>query len=415
MASPLGFAAAKATFGPAPIAGMGRMKTLLSGLVVALVAGVAYLACEGAYSLWRADQTGTSLGYQLSARAKASLEPAGDGPGKLASRVIVQNGQVEALLPSFRDFGVALGNTPFDELRTDLATVNYEEDGCKLLKPNLHKTMTYLRSLVYDPFNPPMAFFDATRAQPVEVATFMAAYGVRPLSYRTNEYGERMTLPIVERPHKAIVAGDSVANGAGVSDGETIASRLQFLAPGLQYINIGVGGAEARDVICNLRRAGERYRGQIRKLIYVYCENDFKAAEPFGRPEEVIAWLTDFVREQAIDNVAIVYAPFIFNIFPETTRLRGHRGWDHKYRAEEKGRLRALAVGAGFAWVDIADLARDEMARGRSIFAGLALFVDIVHLSPRGSELLASRILKSDLLAERHPQPDGSHLQTSAP
>jgi hypothetical protein len=391
---------------------MGRMKTLLSGLVVALVAGAAYLVCEGVYSLWRADQAGTSLGYQLYASVSASFRPSGDRP---ADRVIVQESQIEALLETFRAHGVALGNTPFDELRTDLATINYEEDGCKLLKPNLDKTMTYLRSLVYDPFNPPMAFFDTGRPQPPDMAAFMAAYGVRPLSYQTNEYGERMTLPIVERPHKAIVAGDSVANGAGVSDGETIASRLQFLASGLQYINIGVGGAEARDVICNLRRAGERYRGQIRRLVHVYCENDFKADEPFGRPDEVIAWLTDFAREQAIDDVTIVYAPFIFNIFPETTRLRGHRGWDHKPRTEEKQRLHELTAGAGFAWVDIADLAQAEMTRGKSIFAGLALFVDIVHLSPRGSELLASRILKGDLLAERHPQPKGSNLQTSAP
>ena len=383
------------------------MKTLFSGLVALLVAGVALLACEGAYSLWRTHQPGTSLAYQLYASARASLWPSGERAADLASRVIVQDSQVQGLLETFRAHGVALGNTPFDELRTDLAALNEEAEGCKLLRPNLDKTMTYLRSLVYDPFNPPMAFFDAGRPQPPDVAAFMAAYGVRPLSYRTNEHGERLTLPIVARPGKAIVAGDSVANGVGVSDDETTASRLQSLDPGLQYINIGVGGAEARDVICNLQRAGERYRGQIRKLIYVYCENDLKADEPFGRPDEVIAWLTDFAREQAIDDVTIVYAPFIFNIFPETTRLRGHRGWDHEYRAEEKQRLRDLSTAAGFDWVDIGDLAQDEMARGQSIFAGLALFVDIVHLSPRGGALLASRLLGRDVLAGRDRQAEG--------
>jgi hypothetical protein len=377
------------------------MMKLLSGLVVLAVVALAYLACEGAYSIWRGDEPGISLGRQLYASVQTTLNSPSNPPADLADRVIVNEGQVEPLLESFRAHGVGLGNTPFDQLRTDLAAANYVEDDCRFLKPNLHKSMTYLRSLLHDPLNPPMAFFDADRELPAEAIAFMAAYGVRPLTLRSNERGERLTLPVVERPLKAMVAGDSVAQGAGVSDGETTASRLQLLDRTLQYVNIGVGGAEARDVICNLRRAGERYAGQIRKLIYIYCENDLKEDEPFGRPEEVIAWLADFAHGQSIDDVTIVFAPFIFNVFPETTRFRGHRGWNHEYRAEEKQRLRDLTAAAGFGWVDIADLAQDEMARGTSIFAGLALFVDIVHLSPHGSELLASRILGRDALARR--------------
>jgi hypothetical protein len=94
--------------------------------------------------------------------------------------------------------------------------------------------------------------------------------------------------------NKAIIAGDSVANGVGVSRDGTTASSLQRLVPAPPHINIGVGGAE--------------------------------------------------------------------------------------------------------------DLAPGEMAQGQSIFAGLALFVDIVHLSPRGSELLASRLLGRGVLAGQDPQ-----------
>lgn len=156
------------------------MTKLLSGLVILIVAGVAYLVCEGAYSLWRAGQPGVSLAYQLHASARQRGQPPGGPPAELADRVIVHQGQIEPLLDSFRAHGVGLGNTPFDELRTELAALNHVEDGCQLLKPSAHKTMTYLRSLLHDPFNPPMAFFDADQRLPPEVVAFFAAYGRPP-------------------------------------------------------------------------------------------------------------------------------------------------------------------------------------------------------------------------------------------
>ena len=60
------------------------------------------------------------------------------------------------------------------------------------------------------------------------------------------------------------------------------------LDPTREYINIGIGGADAADIVCALDKAGRRYKGQIEELIYVYCENDINPTKPYGTPREVL-------------------------------------------------------------------------------------------------------------------------------
>jgi hypothetical protein len=40
-----------------------------------------------------------------------------------------------------------------------------------------------------------------------------------------------------------------------LNDSETLASRLQLRNPDKQYVNIGIGGADATDIQCALERA----------------------------------------------------------------------------------------------------------------------------------------------------------------
>jgi hypothetical protein len=92
----------------------------------------------------------------------------------------------------------------------------------------------------------------------------------------------------------------------------------------------------------------------VQELIYLYCENDFNEDESMGKPEAVMSWLRQFVRSQAITRTSIVYAPYVFNVVPEVTRVPGERGERFKHHADEKARLLALVQDAGFAWIDSA-------------------------------------------------------------
>jgi lysophospholipase L1-like esterase len=285
---------------------------------------------------------------------------------------------------SLKAAGAGLGNSPYRELIREVAAVNTREEGCSVQKPNLHKTTTHLRSNLFNPLDPLLIFYDSDPNLDSEIRKLIDTYGVRLTTLTTNEQGERTTLPAVASDRKVIIAGDSVAHGATIDDSETISSQLQALDPTRQYINLGINGADAPDIICALDKAASRYKGQIEELIYVYCENDFEP-ETYGTPESVVSWLKNFVKTQGIGKVTVVYAPYIYNVAPQYTRFRGYSGEHHPTYSRERAALAALVGEAGFRYIDISDLALAEAARAKTQFAALSLFSDHVHLSPYGT------------------------------
>ncbi|MGH7291028.1 MAG: SGNH/GDSL hydrolase family protein, partial [Myxococcota bacterium] len=198
----------------------------------------------------------------------------------------------------------------------------------------------------------------------------------------------RLTLPVVDANDIVLVAGDSVANGAMLDDSETISSRLQGEDPHRRYVNLGIVGAQTSDIACALERAARRYHGRLRELIYVFCENDFDDATP----EEVIAGLVAFAEREQIRQVVLVYMPYIYNVVPEMTRIRGHSHYNYPTYRNEKRALLAQARQAGVAIVDFVDIANDEQRALATQFAPLALYVDHTHPSPRGVQRLVAAI-----------------------
>jgi hypothetical protein len=363
-------------------------------ILVLLAVAVPWLLAEGVYSVTRGAQAETSFAYALLSRWLWQGKLPDFDPRDPNTRVVERLEQIERLVPELRANGVGMGNSPFKELKTEEAGVNTEEGGCVAQKPNQDKSMSFLRSSLFNPFDQATYFYDRQRTMPPDVARFFGRYGFRTVHFRTNEHGERVTLPAVDSPRKVIVAGDSVANGVLLDDAETVASQLQAADPERQYINLGVARAAAKDITCLLDRAAERYRGAIERIVYVFCENDFAPGEPYGRPEELVAWLADFQRQQGVRQVTLVYVPYIYNVVPEVTRIRGHSHFYFPTYGDEKRRLLDLSKAAGFAVVDFFEIADREAAAGGSQFAPLALYLDHTHLSPVGVKRLLPAIEK---------------------
>jgi hypothetical protein len=290
-----------------------------------------------------------------------------------------------------RAAGVGLGNSHYEQLRTREASTGDSVDGCPQNRPNIYKTFTYLRTPLFEMFNPIVMFYDSGRELSQPLQRFVERYGIRLTTFTTDEFGQRTTVPSVDRDDTVLVAGDSVAAGAMINDHETLASELQRRDPQRRYVNLGKGGAEAAEIRCNVELAAKRYRN-VQELIYVYCENDFDDDESMGTPEAVMTWLREFVREQGIERTTIVYAPYIFNVVPELTRVPGERGERFKDHADEKARLMTLVQDAGFAWVDFGELALAEADARGTPFAALGLYIDVVHHSPLGVERLADAL-----------------------
>jgi hypothetical protein len=226
------------------------------------------------------------------------------------------------------------------------------------------------------------------------VRAFLDRYATREVRLRTNEWGERWTLPALDAPGIVLVAGDSVAHGSLVEDAETLASRLQARDPSRRYVNLGVGGADGPDIACGLERAAARYRGRVRELVYVYCENDFEPGEPLGEPEEVMDRLEALVAREGISRVSVVLAPYFYNVVPHLTRFRGYRGWNYPANASQRERLEARVRAAGFRWIDPSELALEAAVREGSELAALGFFADHVHWSPAGTARVAEALLR---------------------
>src|SRR5262249_16191258 len=153
---------------------------------------------------------------------------------------------------------------------------------------------------LFDTFDPLNYFYDTGKTLPPDLQTFLDRYTFRKVHLTSDANGYRITVPAVQSPDKIIVMGDSLGMSAMVDDSETLASQPQVADPTHQYINIGVGGAGAEDVVCNLERALKRYPGQIRGVIYPFCENDLHARHPLGAPERMIPRLAKIKADNGI-------------------------------------------------------------------------------------------------------------------
>lgn len=364
---------------------MDRSKLLGALLPVAAVA-LGIVLVEGAYSLAHGSRAQVPLIHRIFWRLAG---PPDSEPG---SRVISHPEQIERLLDALLHDRVGIGNSPYEELKTPETRVNLDLDGCWSQKPDQRKTLQFLRSNLFNPFDPLTAFYDRHRELSPEVRELLERHGFGAVDHTTNEHGERLTLPAIEARRIVLVAGDSVANGILLDDEDTLASRLQARDEARRYANLGVSGARTSDILCQLERAAGRYEGRVEELVYVFTENDLRDDDVVDAASELVPRLTTFAEREGIGNVVFVYVPYIYNAVPETTRVRGHSHYDWPTFHEKKRRLLSEAEAAGFRVFDFLEISDRVQRQEGTLFAPLALYLDHAHLSRRGTRLLADEV-----------------------
>ena len=357
-------------------------------ITMVVMIALTVLAAVGLDAILHLRRPYTSLAHQALATLQPYTPP--DGPDWPE---LTDESQIKPYIAELKANGVGLGNSPYRELVTDEARVNYWVGGCQRMKPNLKKTISFMRSELFNNFDPLNYFYDSARTLPADLQQFLDKYSFRRIHLTSNENGERLTLPAVQSADKILVAGDSLGMSAMVDDDETLASQLQAADPTHQYVNIGIAGADASDVVCALEAAAKRYAGQIKAVIYPFCENDLHIHKPYGTPETLIPWLAKFRDENHIASFTIIYMPYIYNTVPELTRIPGHAQFDWRRNGAEKARLLALADKAGFRALDYTRIAEAEKKAGGSEYSAFALYVDQAHLSRLGIKRLVDVLL----------------------
>ncbi len=177
-------------------------KTVIGVLAVGMLCVVVVLIGEGVNSVVRWDKLDGSVTYhtylliQKALRTGKTVTVNHEGP---PFTWLLDRSELDALVPKLKADGVGLGNTDYRVLKDNTSiAINEEEGGCLVQKPNVRKTVTYLRSNIFNPLDPPVLFYDSDHKLDPQIGKLIDTYGLRPVTLTTNERGERNTVPAVE-------------------------------------------------------------------------------------------------------------------------------------------------------------------------------------------------------------------------
>lgn len=386
-----------------------KYSVLIGCSVSIVVSVVTLLAGEGLYIIAQKGKPTTSLMYKVYKKFLAHPEPVrNEQETKLTSQeteisqllpnYLSDRQEIEALLDEFKSSGVLLGNTPYKELLNVEARLTYVDEETQTLKtkPNTTVMGSYLRSRIFYNWDP-VVFQKRKNDSSItqQIKEFTSKYAFQEVIHSTNEKGERITIPQVESQEIILVVGDSNAFSVMVNDDETLASVLQQRYPKVKFINAGVTGGRITDTFQILREKLIDYGTKVKGVVYVHTENDWHGQQLYT-PKKLVEELNNFLNEYKINYRVFVYTEYIYRTMPDIVR-QDSLGGKHSlslgdYIRFKNETFKFLNQHENFVVVNVNDVVQEERERSGSLFAGFSLYVDHVHFSRKGIELLADRI-----------------------
>lgn len=313
----------------------------------------------------------------------------GDPEAEELESFVDDESRFEELFPSFIEDGIAFGNTPFEELRSDRSEAVFEdEDGILHNKPNQRYSVSYIKSRIFNAWDSPL-YKDMDLAKPNSQKTqdFLRRYGLVEKINTTDANGDRVTVPESSAEDIILVVGDSVAYGAGLGDEETLPSCLQRRYPGFKFVNVGVPGCGLRDSLVRIRDRLEIFKDRVKGVIYVHCENDFNEETS---PEFIVNELSDLIEEYKIPYKSFIYTYYIYRVFPDVVRLSDEAELREYFKLKKD--LVSHAEKRGLPVIDTWQMISDHRHQEGTPLAGLSLYVDHTHFSRLGNEKVAGLI-----------------------
>jgi lysophospholipase L1-like esterase len=378
---------------------MSRATTLAALLWGVFGALVLYLSIEGLHALAGGRKPSPALFVQLRERLRERpLSPEQAGPA--LAQVLTDRAELEALFDDFRAARISLGNTPYLELATDEARFTVlGEDGILRNKPNVTLWSAQLRTRLFHSYDPVVLNrLGGGDDLPPRVRALVTRYGFRETLATTDANGDRTTLPRSDAHPVVLVIGDSLAFGTGLDDDETLASVLQRRFPSARVVNASVPSGATRDNLARLRERLEEFGDRVVALVYFFCENDIDRGVPGS---SVLAPVNELTERHGVKARTLVYGQFLYRTAPEIVRAtteRFEQVSDEEllakmvFRREMEDSAREL----GFHVVDTWEIVQRYREQELSLFAGMALYVDHTHWSPRGTRLIADAVAAPD-------------------
>jgi len=233
----------------------------------------------------------------------------------------------------------------------------------------------------------------------------------------TDEYGCRR-MPVVPGADRAILfLGDSCTLGIGVSDDETIPSRVQQRLPGVRCVNAGVPGYTAYQGRETLLELGPTLRPAVVLICFGFNDGQpWDDTSDIEHGRRISAWSSGWTADIGIARLIartmhrtpvavpgggrprLTDAEYLEQIAAMVDWCRDHEAtpvvvvWPLREQltrpvtTSKQAALRRFAADRGLACVDLIEL-----------FTRLgdpALFVDVIHASPAGCDRAANAIVE---------------------
>jgi hypothetical protein len=131
----------------------------------------------------------------------------------------------------------------------------------------------------------------------------------------------------------------------------------------------------------------ELFKGRVKGLIYVHCENDFNDE---ASPEFIVNELSDLIEKNKLPYKSFIYTYYIYRAFPDVVRLPGEAELGKFYKLKEE--LVSFAEKRKLPVIDTWQMMSEYRHHAGTPLAGLSLYVDHTHFSRIGTEKVADLI-----------------------
>ena len=351
------------------------------------------LLIEGFYSLYKKSEDHISITYKIYSNIR-------DNDSNLESNfrhkdVVYDQVELENLINDVKSLDGFMGNTPFSD--TFEQTLNSNESGCYRHKKNIDMKAYFIRTNLYNAFDPVTIWIDNRKLIPSDLMYFLDSKSNGYSHFTTNDRGLRSTnFNIDHSKNLNIFAGGGAALSSMISDIYTIPYLMQEYDKDSQYINASVSSSNFSDVLCNLNQELNFYKDfKFGNLILLISDLDLSKLEN----SDIVDYLEEINNiksKYGIEEVIIIYFPYLYTVSPEITvdRKTNSPGVYFKDAIKKKDFLISNISKYEFYSIDGLSVFLNEIQKKRSLLDVFDYYLHHGHPSYKSNALLVDLIIK---------------------
>ena len=356
---------------------------------------ICILFIEGANSLFKKSEMHNSISYNLISNFAHSDNKI-DINDYQHDNVIYDERILIDFIDEIDSLNGYFGNVPFDYNAKHSLIKN--NGSCTVFNENLSMESYFIRTDLYNSFDPVTIWVDKNKMKSDELISLLNKYSSGQSSFHTNELGHRnVTSTISSNDVINIYTGGGAALSSVLSDHLTIPSILQNSDPDSKYLNFSSLSNDISNIICNLDEQLKSSNSKINNLILLVSDMELLELNDEGL-KGFISQLNSVKNEYLIENVIVIYFPYIYTVSPELTIRKGGSSTSFPDAKSKKDILLRESNKNNFKTIDLTEIINSNIIQEGSL---MNVFENYNHhghpsylLNLKISKLLDSELVK---------------------